>query len=215
MKLSIITINYNNKIGLNKTIKSVINQKENNFEYIVIDGGSNDGSKEIIEKHKDDIDYWVSEPDKGIYNAMNKGIKAAKGEYLLFINSGDSLYTNNVIGMVLSNSLSADIIYGDLHRTFPNGNSDIVEMPDRVNINYILDNVITHPTSFIKRELLLKRGGYREDLKIVSDWAFTLEVIAFTNSTTQHISIVVSSFAMDGISSNNANCFFKFKTCTK
>ena len=96
-KISIITINYNDKIGLSKTINSVLNQSWQKFEFIVIDGGSNDGGLEVIEQHKDKIDYWVSEPDKGVYNAMNKGIKVAKGEYLIFMNSGDTFYDDNVL----------------------------------------------------------------------------------------------------------------------
>lgn len=96
-KISIITINYNDKIGLSKTINSVLNQSWQKFEFIVIDGGSNDGGLEVIEQFKDKIDYWVSEPDKGVYNAMNKGIKVAKGEYLIFMNSGDTFYDDQVL----------------------------------------------------------------------------------------------------------------------
>ena len=90
MKLSVITINYNNRDGLHKTIASVVNQSWREFEYIVIDGGSTDGSVDVIKSFADRIDYWVSEPDKGIYNAMNKGIDVAQGEYCIFINSGGS-----------------------------------------------------------------------------------------------------------------------------
>ena len=89
MKLSVITINFNNRDGLRKTIESVVNQTYNDFEYIIIDGGSTDGSVDVIKEYADRIDYWVSEPDKGIYNAMNKGIDVAKGEYCIFMNSGD------------------------------------------------------------------------------------------------------------------------------
>ena len=83
MKLSVITINYNNRDGLKKTIESVVNQTYKDFEYIIIDGGSTDGSVEVLKEYSDKIDYWVSEPDKGIYNAMNKGIDIAKGEYVM------------------------------------------------------------------------------------------------------------------------------------
>lgn len=96
MKLSIITINYNNREGLRKTIESVVAQTTREFEYIVIDGGSTDGSVDVIKEFSDYIDYWVSEPDKGIYNAMNKGVKVAHGDYCQFLNSGDWLYDSNV-----------------------------------------------------------------------------------------------------------------------
>ena len=121
MKISIITVNYNDKDGLEKTIKSVLNQENTVFEYLVIDGNSADGSKDVIEKYKDKIDYWVSEPDSGIYNAMNKGILAATGDYLLFLNSGDWLYENDSIANVDKLILeSKDIYFGNAICFFTN-----------------------------------------------------------------------------------------------
>ena len=102
MKLSIITINYNNRDGLQKTIDSVVSQTYKNFEWIIIDGGSTDGSKELIEQYQDHCAYWCSEPDKGIYNAMNKGIEKAIGDYSLFLNSGDRLHDDTVIDKIVS-----------------------------------------------------------------------------------------------------------------
>ena len=96
-KLSIITVNLNKAKGLQKTIESVIFQTFTDYEYIIIDGGSTDGSKQIIEQYADKITYWVSEPDSGIYNGMNKGIKVAKGEYCLFLNSEDYLLSNEIL----------------------------------------------------------------------------------------------------------------------
>ena len=94
MKLSIITVNLNNKEELEKTILSVINQSQRDFEFLVIDGASTDGSCEVINKYRKEVDFWVSESDRGIYDAMNKGIRKAKGEYLLFLNSGVYLSTS-------------------------------------------------------------------------------------------------------------------------
>ena len=113
-KISIITINYNDKYGLSRTIDSVLNQTYEDFEYIVIDGNSNDGSKEILKNHDLSIDYWVSEPDSGIYNAMNKGIRVAKGDYLLFLNSGDYLCDNDTIHNVAKEiDGGKDLYYGN------------------------------------------------------------------------------------------------------
>lgn len=203
MKLSIITINYNNAEGLEKTIRSIVEQSNTQFEYIVIDGGSTDESKNIIERYSTQINYWVSEPDKGIYNAMNKGIMAAKGEYLLFINSGDMLYEIDTLEKIFSTPFTTDLIYGDLHRRFPDGREDFVQMPNHININHMLYATLTHPTTLIKRSLFHKYGLYREDLKIVSDWAFFLHLIAFTNVPRQHIPITIATFAMDGFSTAN------------
>ena len=102
MTLSIITINYNNRDGLQKTIDSVISQSFNDYEWIVIDGDSNDGSREIIEQYCDRFAYWCSEPDSGIYNAINKGLSHATGEYVQFLNSGDWLYSDNILEKAFS-----------------------------------------------------------------------------------------------------------------
>lgn len=108
MKLSIITINRNNCAGLSRTMDSVIRQTCKDFEWILIDGASTDGSVDLIRQNKQHITYWVSEPDKGIYNAMNKGLQQAHGEYCLFLNSGDWLAQNSTIAEVLP-ILSGDI----------------------------------------------------------------------------------------------------------
>ena len=100
MKLSVITINFNNRDGLRKTIESVVNQTYKDFEYIVIDGGSTDGSVDVIKEYTDRIDYWVSEPDKGIYNAMNKGIDVAQGEYCLFLNCMGILNEKHLLDII-------------------------------------------------------------------------------------------------------------------
>ena len=205
MKLSIITINYNNATGLEKTIKSIVNQSYSDFEYIVIDGASSDDSKKIIEQNEDKITFWLSESDSGIYNAMNKGIKQAKGEYLLFINSGDELFNEKVLQNVFELKPTSDLVYGDLHRLFPDGHTDDIVMPDHISISHMLNDTLCHPVTFIKRSLFNKYGLYREDLRIVSDWAFFLKIIAFGNVSQQHIPVTITSFAMDGLSSDPLN----------
>ncbi len=205
MKLSIITINYNNSSGLRNTIQSIISQTYTNFEYLVIDGNSTDGSKDVIEEYSKKIDYWTSEPDSGVYNAMNKAIRIAKGEYLLFINSGDTLYDQQVLEKIFINNPNEDLVYGDLHRIFPNGSTDITPMPEVVDINHMFTSTLCHPVTFIKRDLFQKYGLYREDLKIVSDWAFFFKVIVFGRVSQKHYPIVVSSFMMDGMSSSPEN----------
>lgn len=116
MRLSIITINYNNIVGLESTVNSVLNQTSKDFEYIVIDGNSSDGSADYLNKEEGNFSYWVSEPDTGIYNAMNKGLKRANGEYLLFLNSGDTLVHEDVLKQVIQSfNSNFDIYYGNLN----------------------------------------------------------------------------------------------------
>jgi glycosyltransferase involved in cell wall biosynthesis len=154
IKLSIISININNKNGLRKTIESVVNQNFTNFEYIVIDGGSSDGSVEIIKEFEDKISYWISEPDKGIYNAMNKGIQVAKGEYLLFLNSGDWLVDEVKLSDVIENLNVFDLIIYDLFFVEEH-NQSRKKHPVDITLSYIIEKTISHPSTFIKREKLL------------------------------------------------------------
>ena len=113
-KLSIITVCLNSSISIERTIRSVINQSFQNYEYLIIDGGSNDGTIAIIQKYLNKISYFKSEPDNGIYNALNKGIKASKGEYLFFLNSGDIIYNLYTLERAIDLSLNSDICYGDI-----------------------------------------------------------------------------------------------------
>src|SRR5665648_699382 len=114
MKLSIITINLNNAIGLQKTIESILSQIYTEFELLVIDGGSTEDDILIIKKYAKRIKYWISETDKGIYHAMNKGIKQAHGEYCFFLNSGDYFLNENVLKKVFSNEFNEDVVFGNL-----------------------------------------------------------------------------------------------------
>lgn len=200
MKLSVITINYNNRDGLKKTIESVVNQTYKDFEYIIIDGGSTDGSVEVLKEYSDKIDYWVSEPDKGIYNAMNKGIDIAKGEYSLFINSGDCIYDDMTLLGVSLELDGTDVITGTLLLD----NGEIWPQPKEVSIKYLYDNInsLSHPASLIKTTLL-KKYHYDESLKIVSDWKFFVQVLLMDGNSYKPIPNIVTIFDTNGISSNN------------
>jgi glycosyltransferase involved in cell wall biosynthesis len=202
--ISIITINYNNLEGLKKTIQSVTKQTWQKFEYIVIDGGSTDGSAEYIKSQSDKIDYWVSEPDKGIYNAMNKGIVQAKGEYLLFLNSGDHLFNNNVLENSNQFLAENDLIYFNLN--FVDGaESWIHRYPERLFFSYFVLDTLPHPATFIKRKLFDINGFYHEGFKIVSDWKFFLESICRHNCSYNRIDKTLSTYYLDGISSKSEN----------
>lgn len=198
MKLSIITINYNNKEGLQKTIDSVINQTWQDFEWIVIDGGSTDGGKEVIEQYQLHFSYWCSEPDTGVYNAMNKGIEHAKGEYLLFLNSGDVLYEHRVFKSVFSRNLYGDMVYGDWYSILEN-NSIFMKAPSRVSLGFFYTDNICHQAMFIKSSVL-KKKRYDESFKIYADWARWIQM-CLEGATFQYIPVVVCEFdARDGLS---------------
>lgn len=199
-KISIITINYNNADGLGTTIQSVAAQTYQNIEYIVIDGASSDGSGKIIEEFNDSIKAAIIEPDTGIYNAMNKGLKIATGDYLLFLNSGDWLIANTIIAEVVSETLDKDIVYGDL-LFFNNEKQWVWHLPKELSFQIFYTSTIAHPSAFIKRELFDVVGLYDESLKIVADWKFFTLAITKYNCSYKHISHVVSAYGFDGVSS--------------
>ena len=206
MKLSIITINYNNRDGLQKTIDSVIAQTWRDFEWIIIDGGSTDGSKELITNLHDNtnanLSYWCSELDKGVYNAMNKGIEKAKGEYLNFMNSGDCYASEEVLNKVFRDTPTEDILYGNA--IIDNGGRK--QRITSFHSNYIYGDdlvraTINHQSSFIRKELFDKYGLYDETLKIASDWKFFFEVILIHQCVVKYLDFSVAIYDDTGISS--------------
>jgi glycosyltransferase involved in cell wall biosynthesis len=182
LKLSIITVNLNNAEGLRKTIESVISQTYNDYEYLIIDGGSTDGSVEIIKEFADKITYWVSEPDKGIYNAMNKGILKANGEYLQFLNSGDWLLNEKILYKLFNLSYSAEIIFGNTILTKADGTTYLyLKKPiENISLAYFFTKTIQHQSSFIKKDLF-NELLYDDELKIVADWKFFIQKIIIQN----------------------------------
>ena len=199
--LSIITINRNNANGLDKTIQSVINQSYEDFEYIVIDGNSTDHSIDIIKKYNSNINYWVSETDKGIYNAMNKGIAKANGNYVLFLNSGDYLVNNDVLKSVFEKQQTADIIYGNMQIDWGNGKITSGKMPDKITFKQMYIDTLWHPVSFIKKTLFDKYGLYNETYKVVADYDFFFKAIIINNATTYHINVDIAMYNLNGLSS--------------
>lgn len=169
MTLSIITINLNNVFGLQKTMESVFGQTNHDYEWIVIDGGSMDGSKELLEKNRDRIHFWISEPDKGIYEAMNKGIDAAGGEHLLFLNSGDRFADASVISDFMGNQFSSDIIYGNAI-IVDQDNQEIRRYvsPKLVTLSYFWGHSLNHQATFFNRRCF-SLFRYNETNQIASD----------------------------------------------
>ena len=198
MRYSVITINYNNKDGLRSTIESVISQTFTDFEYIIIDGGSTDGSVDIIKENARHLAFWVSEPDKGIYNAMNKGTIHAAGDYLIFMNSGDCFHSSNALSE--ARDYTEDIICGKILRgnsTNPCGhNKPTITMVD------LIRDTLPHQAMFIKKDLLVKHP-YDENFKIYSDGKFAIESIIFDNCTFRNIDAIVADYDINGISANS------------
>lgn len=196
-KLSIITVNFNNLAGLKNTMKSIVSQSgRKSFEWIVIDGGSTDGGKDFLEKNSHHIDYWVSEEDKGIYNAMNKGIKQAHGEYILFLNSGDVLFENNIIKNVSDHLLDKDIYVGNqksVHGLFTPPTDPIGILMTLINMT------LPHQASFIRKNLFDRFGLYNEKYKISSDWEFFIKSIILNNCIVEKLNFTISEVQPNGL----------------
>ena len=196
MTLSIITINYNNRQGLQKTIESVISQTWKDFEWIVIDGGSTDGSRELIEHYKQHFAYWCSEPDRGVYHAMNKGVSHANGDYVNFMNSGDTYYDSTVLQKINGLHSDADIISGQAVRM--DNHKPLYKFNGSLFLQLYV-TTISHQGAFVKRSFL-NTYPYDENLKIASDWKFWLQTIIWDNVKVELTDIVVVAQDMTGIS---------------
>ena len=199
MKYSIITINYNNKDGLEMTINNVLGQTYQDFEYIIIDGGSTDGSVDVIKKYASQIDFWVSEPDKGVYNAMNKGIKRATGDYLNFMNSGDRYHSPSALETISELHSEDDLIIGGYYET-EKGVSHIIP-PQDVTLLTLLKYTINHQATFIKKTLFDKRL-YDESYIIMADAKFNFQSIIIDNCSVRITEDIIADYDTNGISSN-------------
>lgn len=196
--VSIITINYNNADGLLATINSVVAQSFRDFEFVIIDGGSSDGSKAIIEAHSEYFSHWVSEPDKGIFDAQNKGIAAAKGQYLLFLNSADCLYGADALkDFVQAPQFKGDIVYGDY--MFQEGYK---KFPDSLYDAYFYKTSLPHQSTLFKASVFEKMGGYDLQFPISADRAFYIKCYLSREFEFVHVPVFLTLFDLTGISND-------------
>ena len=195
--VSIITVVFNGERYLEQTILSVINQKYRNFEYIIIDGLSSDKTRDIIRKYENKIDYWISESDAGIYDAMNKGIALSNGELIGIINSDDWYEEVAVAEVVEKYKCNLDInIFHGLHRLWDDrGVLGVIGHTDL----FLNNGMISHPSCFIKRSIYEKYGNYSCEYKIVSDYELMLRFKSKEVSF-MFIEKILANFRNNGIS---------------
>lgn len=214
MRLSIVTINYNNAEGLRKTLASVVSQTYKSIEHIIIDGASTDDSVNVIESYVRDVScmkcdvLWVSEKDKGIYNAMNKGIRKASGDYVQILNSGDILAEGDVVErmvMELERNEYPSILYGNMLKSYDMKtiiNRDTcgsgMYTPD--SFMYFYKGTMNHDCAYIRRDLFEKYGLYNEQMKICSDWEWYVRAIVLGGEKPVYTNIDVTIFDMNGVS---------------
>ena len=216
MKLSIITINYNNAEGLRKTLASVASQTYPNIEHIIVDGASTDGSVDVIKEYENQLNIthstihllWSSEPDNGIYDAMNRGIRKATGEYVQILNSGDLLaapdVTERMMNALQMKGDGVELLYGnmvkyDYQNSRTLGKSTEVEY----SLRQYYTSTMNHDCCYIRRDLFETYGLYDESLKIVSDWKWFLQTIGLGKVKPIYVDIDVTIFDASGISETN------------
>lgn len=232
MKLSIVTINYNNEEGLRKTLASVAVQTYRDIEHIIIDGSSTDGSVDVIKEYADqclmyDV-FWVSEKDNGIYNAMNKGIEIALGrrivnsfnrseqsgaenkvlpDYIQILNSGDILAAPGVVERMVAEiekSEYPELLYGNMiKKDYTTGKISGKSKEVEYSLRQYYASTMNHDSCYIRRDVYEKYGLYDENLKIVSDWKWFLQAIGLENVKPVYVDIDVTIFDTSGISETN------------
>lgn len=219
MRLSIVTINYNNAEGLRKTLTSVATQTYRSIEHIIIDGGSTDGSVDVIREYVLKVEnrrtrvksvIWISEPDNGIYHAMNKGLRKATGSYVQILNSGDVLAASDVVERMVAEvekNVYPAILYGNMMKDYGNGKIMRDTCGERMytpeSFLYFYNGTLNHDCAYIRRDLFEKYGLYNEEMKICSDWEWYVKAIALGGEKPIYTNIDVTIFDMNGVSESH------------
>ena len=214
MKISIITVCYNRNSTIEKAIKSVLEQNYSDIEYIIIDGNSIDGTKEIIETYRDKISQFISEPDKGMYDAINKGLQLATGDVIGLMHSDDEFYDKNVLDRIVSRFNSDSTIegvYGD--GVYVSNDQEERLIRDRVGGIFSIKKIKKgwlplHPTVYLKKSIIDKNGLYNLDFKIASDTEFLLRYLYKYEIKMSYINSYIVKMRMGGMSTN-LNCALK------
>lgn len=205
LKLSVITTCKNELANIAKTIESVVAQTYDCYEYIVVDGGSADGTLNIIKSYQNKLTRIISERDRGIWHAMNKGISVAGGEYVYFLNAGDRLFDKETFSNIFSgNDITQDIIYGNIIDDY--GSRQVQKSyPDTLSIKYLLSNMICHQATFTKKDLFDKYGSFDERYKFVADYDFLWRCIVKHKISYKHVPESIAYYDMNGFTANPDN----------
>lgn len=202
--ISVITVSYNAVTSIEKTMLSVLNQIYDRVEYIIIDGGSVDGTLEMIQKYVDRLGYWVSEPDKGIYDAMNKGILNASGDWIIFMNCGDIFVDENVLYSLFYGKKyeNIDVLYGDALEVDSNGRRRLLKARDSKSNN--IPPAYRHGASFVRREI---HKTFLFDLSRRDLFSYGLDYDCIcrmyrANKSFKYCNIIIMEYLKDGISNH-------------
>lgn len=208
MMISIITVNLNNLRGLRNTMESILAQDSDQYEWIIIDGGSKDGCRELIEQNQNHLRYWVSEPDRGVYHAMNKGLEVASGDYLIFMNSGDRFADEHVLSSFIATHPTSDVIYGNT--VFVDHDNNEVQRyiaPELVRLSYFWNNSIVHQGSFFNKRCF-ESFRYNEANRVASDTELFMQLL-YNDYSFEKWDRFVDRFEIGGLSSQKSKDEFR------
>lgn len=200
-RFSVITVSFNNREGLQRTMQSVLSQDFTDFEYVVVDGGSTDGSVDVIKNYSEKLAYWVSEPDGGVYYAMNKAVAQARGTHCIFMNSGDELYSSTVLSEVAEYGFDYDLAVGVSSNVMDGKETCRVYPPQRMSLLFWENYSVIHQAVFM-RTSLLKKFPYDTCYRIVADWKHMLTLYLNQNYRYRALPIVICKFEGGGLSDN-------------
>ena len=200
---TVITINLNNREGLRRTIQSVINQKFTDFEYIVVDGQSNDGILDVIHEFEKSITRSLIGKDTGVYNAMNKGLAAALGEYIVFLNSGDEFRNSETLQRIQEKSSNGDLVFCDVE-IFNGDNVRVRRQPNILTTKFLLTGMICHQSIFAKRSLFEITGPFNEHYKVYGDYEWILRALRKHEAKIKHIPRVLVRYEEVGLSNTTS-----------
>ncbi|MEO6682252.1 MAG: glycosyltransferase family 2 protein [Ginsengibacter sp.] len=204
-KISIIIVVFNAVTILENTIKSVLNQSYKNLELIIVDGGSSDGTLDIIKKTSSSKLFWISEPDKGIYDAMNKGIKMATGEFVYFLGADDTFYDDKVLETIFSDPVNYkyDLLYGNVYALALKRKYDGEFTKDK-----ILFQNVSHQAIFYRKKIHQVVGYYNEKFKTFADWNINIECFFHSDIKVKYIDIIIANFAAGGLGTSQPDLLF-------
>jgi len=203
-RISVITVVYNAGSVFEWTLKSIRDQSYKHIEYIVVDGGSTDGALQLIDKYKDIVSKWVSEPDKGLYNAMNKGLKMASGDYVMFLNAGDVFYNNEVLSSIFTaDKPLSDVYYGETMIIGQDGKEigmRRLKAPEELSWKSLIDGMLVCHQSFIVRKEICM--NYNEKYKIAADYDWMMRCLKNAKSIC-NTHLIISKFLDGGLNKHN------------
>lgn len=203
--VSVVTVCLNERRGLERTIESVRAQTFTAWELLVVDGGSQDGSLEVLERHRDVVAWSTSGRDGGVYDAQNRGARQARGEWLSFLNAGDAFASPDALERALARADGADVLYGDVIWEKPTGERLLSPQPEHLSLAFFMRTALPHQATLVRRGVFERHGPFDTSFRIAADHAFFLNAIVVNGAAARHVPAPLAIQASGGLSTRDAS----------